>query len=64
MKKNSNDWVKFSGIGIQMTVTVIICLYIGKWVGSKYDYEQTGILIGTFFGLFASMYNLLKQIDK
>ena len=64
VKRNSNDWVKFSGIGIQMTVTVIICLYLGKWIGSKYNYEQTGILLGTFFGLFTSIYNLFKQINK
>ena len=64
MKKQSTEWVKYSGLGIQMTVSVIICLYLGKWIGSKFGSEIFGMLIGIFFGLFASTYNLLKQIKN
>lgn len=62
MDKKTSEWVKYSGLGIQMTVSVILCLYIGKWVGLKYGNETLGSLIGIFFGLFASTYNLIKEI--
>ena len=63
MKKNkSTEWVKYSGLGIQMAASVIICLYIGIWIGTKLGSENLGALFGTFFGLFASIYNLIKQI--
>tara|TARA_B100000029_G_C17562140_1_gene953732 strand:- start:49 stop:243 length:195 start_codon:yes stop_codon:yes gene_type:complete len=64
MKKKSSEWVKYSGLGIQMAVSVVLCLYIGKWVGGKYNNEMIGSLIGIFFGLFASTYNLIKEIKN
>ena len=64
MKKKSVEWVKYSGLGIQMAVSVILCLYIGKWIGSKYNNEMIGSFIGIFFGLFASTYNLIKEFKN
>ena len=63
-KNNKTEWAKYSGLGIQMVVSVIICLYIGKWVGIKLGSENLGALFGTLFGLFASIYNLIKQIKN
>jgi len=64
MNKKKTEWVKYSGLGIQMAVSVILCLYIGKWIGLKYGNEILGSLIGIFFGLFASTYNLIKEIKN
>ena len=64
MKNNSNEWAKYSGLGIQMVTSMLISLYIGKWIGGKFNMDQLGSLIGIFFGLFASLYNLIKQIQK
>ena len=64
MNKSSTEWMKYSGLGIQMAVSVVICLYIGKWVGLKLGYEDLGALLGILFGLFASIYNLIKQIKN
>ncbi len=47
-----------------MVASVIICLYIGQWIGAKLGAENLGALFGTFFGLFASIYNLIKQIKN
>lgn len=62
-QKKTKNWLKFSGIGIEMAVTVIIFLYLGKWLGNKLNHEQIGILVGVFLGLFGSIYNLIKQIN-
>ena len=63
-KKSSTEWLKYSGVGIQMAATVIICLFLGEWVGKYFNYERVGMLVGVFFGLFASIYNLFKQIQN
>ena len=47
-----------------MAVSVLICLYIGKWIGFRLGSENLGALFGTLFGLFASIYNLIKQIKN
>lgn len=64
MKNNLNEWAKYSGLGIQMVASMLISLYIGKWIGGKFNVEQLGSLVGILFGLFASLYNLIKQIQK
>ena len=64
MKNNLNEWAKYSGLGIQMVASMLISLYIGKWIGGKFNMEQLGSLVGIFFGLFSSLYNLIKQIQK
>jgi len=61
-KKSSTEWLKYSGVGIQMAATVIICLFLGEWIGKYFNQSEIGMLIGVFFGLFASIYNLFKQI--
>jgi len=63
-KNNSTEWAKYSGLGIQMAASVVICLYIGQWIGAKLGSEDLGALFGTLFGLFASIYNLIKQIKN
>jgi len=63
-KKSSTEWLKYSGVGIQMVATVIICLFLGEWIGKYFNHERIGMLIGVFFGLFASIYNLFKQIQN
>ena len=63
-KNNTTEWAKYSGLGIQMVASVVICLYIGQWIGAKLGSEDLGALFGTLFGLFASIYNLIKQIKN
>ena len=62
-KDKSSDWLQYSGIGIQMVVTMMICW----WIGEKSEYFELlsapkGQIGGLFFGIFASIYNLIKQV--
>ena len=62
--KQSDSWLQYSGIGIQMVATIIICW----WFGEKLEEWMTlfvkpwGQLLGLFFGMFAGIYNLIKQV--
>ena len=63
MPKNQKDWLAYSGLGIQMAITIVICL----WIGIKLeDYSlfspPYGQLVGIFFGIFTSIYNLIKVV--
>ena len=65
MKKKQKTWLAYSGLGIQMVFTMLICL----WLGSKLeDYliinRPWGQLIGIFFGIFSSIYNLMKSVNR
>ena len=62
---DSNNWLQYSGIGIQMAATVMICWWLGEKSESyfklfSYPWGQVG---GLLFGVFASIYNLIKQVS-
>ena len=63
MSKNQKNWLAYSGLGIQMTITMLFCLWIGMKIE---DYalisSPWGQLIGLFFGIFTSVYNLIKSV--
>ena len=63
-KKKSSDWLQYSGVGIQMVVTMMICLWVGEKSESYFKLFNApwGQIGGLFFGVFASIYNLIKQV--
>jgi F0F1-type ATP synthase assembly protein I len=64
MSKNQKNWLAYSGLGIQMTITMLFCLWIGMKIE---DYaliaSPWGQLIGLLFGIFTSVYNLIKSVE-
>ena len=64
MAKQSKDWLAYSGIGIQMVLTVLIFLWIGEKIEIYFMISPPiGQLGGLLLGIFASMYNLIKSIN-
>ena len=64
LNKHSDNWLQYSGIGIQMAATIIICWWLGEKLESSMQLiiKPWGQLIGLFFGMFAGIYNLIKQV--
>ena len=66
MPKNQHpdNWMQYSGIGIQMAATILIFWWLGEKLESSMVllHNPWGQLIGLFFGMFASIYNLIKQV--
>ena len=63
MSKNQKNWLAYSGLGIQMVITMLLCLWIGmKMEGYISISSPWGQLIGLFFGIFTSLYNLIKSV--
>lgn len=59
-------WAVLSGIGFQMGATIFVCAWIGKKLDSKYNpSEKDWFTIGfVLFGVFASLYIVLKQLKN
>jgi uncharacterized membrane protein YfcA len=52
-----------TGAGIQMGVVIFVCAYIGKKLDAKFNTQTAWFTLGfILFGIFASLYLLLKQI--
>ena len=63
-KDKSSDWLQYSGIGIQMAATMMICWWLGEKSESYFKLFSApwGQVGGLLFGVFASIYNLIKQV--
>jgi hypothetical protein len=65
MPKQPMDWMQYSGVGIQMAVTMLLCLWLGSKAEELWGFPSPwGQLGGLFLGVFASIYNLIKSISK
>lgn len=67
MTKNSNKkplkkLIKFSGIAIQMGLTIYLGNKLGEWLDSKYiNKHQTYTKLFTLIAVFGSMFSIIKQ---
>ncbi len=58
--KRSNVY-RLSGVGFEFGGAVIGFTLIGYWVGSHYEKQQAGVLIGAGLGIVGGGYNLIRQ---
>ena len=57
--------IQLSGIGIQMGVIIYVFVLVGKWLDSEYnDGDKLFIIISTLLGVAASLYVVLKQLNR
>lgn len=64
-KKPLNKYIRLTGAGLQMGITIYLAAYFGKWLDEKYPNENniyTTVLI--LFGVAISFYSLLRQIKN
>ena len=64
-KKPLNKYIRLSGIGLQMGVTIYLASYLGKWLDIKYPNENNIYTISiTLLGVVLSFYSLFRQIKN
>ena len=65
-KGNSRSrFVRLSGIGLQMGVTIFLGAYLGKYLDEKYPSDKKWFTIGlTLFSVAVALYNVLRQVNR
>ena len=61
--KPLNKGLRFAGAGLQMGVTIYLFNWLGSWLDLKYDKDLLETSL-TLFAIFASMYFIIKQVQK
>jgi len=65
VNKNRNSYLKYSGLGFQFAMLIVVAIFAGKWLDKKMDMTRpvfTLLLVLLFFSLF--MYKLYKELIK
>ena len=64
-KSRLRNWAILSGIGFQMGATIFVCAWIGKKLDERFPSNKNWFTIGlVLFGVFASLYIVLKQLKN
>ncbi|MCU0420723.1 MAG: AtpZ/AtpI family protein [Cyclobacteriaceae bacterium] len=63
--KPSNQYLKYSGLGLQLLVTIGLCAWLGHWLDVRLGLKfPIFLLVLTFAGLGGSMYQLYRQLMR
>ena len=66
-KKDTKIWEElgpYLNLGWQLVITIVLMVFLGKWLDDKFDTSPTFIVILSVFGVLAGMYNFLKVAMK
>ena len=63
--KPLNKYIRFSGIAIQMGLTIYLGSKLGEWLDSYFlSKNQIYFKICTLFAVFLAMFSVIKQVTK
>ncbi|MBL7471778.1 AtpZ/AtpI family protein [Robertkochia sediminum] len=64
-KNPLKNFAIFSGIAIQMGVTIFLFAWLGRWLDDTYnDGEKLFLIISTLFGVAMAIYVVIKQLNQ
>jgi hypothetical protein len=63
-KKQPSPLSKYSGVGFQMLLPILLGVWGGKKLDASYGTGQVWTIILSLFGVFSGMYLAIKQLIK
>lgn len=60
-KQDGSNFGKLATVGMEIAVGAGLGALVGTWVDRKWHCDPWGVLIGTFLGIAAGMYLLIKE---
>jgi F0F1-type ATP synthase assembly protein I len=60
-EKSYRDIGRYLGLGTQMAATVVLMVFLGKWLDEKFDTYPVLIIVFSFLGVIVAIYNLIKE---
>ncbi len=52
----------YSGLGLQLAVTVVLFWFIGKMIDEHYGTQPLWMIVGAMVGIVVGMYNFIKSV--
>jgi len=60
--KTYSDVGPYLGLGTQLAATIVLMLFLGKWLDEKFDIFPLLTIGLAFLGGFAGIYNFIKSV--
>ncbi len=52
----------FAGSGIQLVVSILLFVYVGRWLDGKLGTSPWLLMLGAFVGAFAGFYSMYRAL--
>ena len=62
VSENLREATPYLGLGVQLAATIALLAFLGNFLDDKLNTKPLFILVCTFFGAFAGMYNFIKNV--
>lgn len=56
------EMAPYSGLGLQLAITVVIFWFIGKLIDDHYGTAPLWMIVGAMLGIIVGMYNFIKAV--
>ena len=53
-----------AGLGLQFSITVVLCAFVGNWIDGRAESAPWGVVIGGAIGFAAGLYALIKAARR
>ena len=59
--KRFPDWVRHSGVGLELAGAVAGFTLVGYWIDRHYGTNPWGLVVGVVLGIVGGLYNFVKE---
>ncbi|GAB3827960.1 MULTISPECIES: AtpZ/AtpI family protein [Hymenobacter] len=63
-KKSTSQLARYSGVGMQMLVTIGLSVWLGVWLDEKYGWSPWATVVLSLLGVFAAMYQIIRSVSN
>jgi F0F1-type ATP synthase assembly protein I len=58
--------LRYAGLGIQLAVTILVCVLLGQWVDRRAGTDGVFTILGALLGFGGTLYSLIRlsRADK
>jgi F0F1-type ATP synthase assembly protein I len=55
---------EYAGVGIQFAVSILLFLFLGRWLDEKLGTSPWLLILGVFVGFGASLYSIVSRLTR
>lgn len=62
--KSSSALGRYSGVGVQMLVTIGLSTWLGIWLDEKLGWSPWATVVFSLLGVFVAMYQIIRVVSN
>jgi F0F1-type ATP synthase assembly protein I len=56
--------LRYAGLGIQLAVTVVVCVLVGQWADRRAGTDGLFTILAPLLGFGGTLYSLIRELSK